>query len=104
MTSSFTAVGSGVSVPTQPAMQMEPIYPNPAAEQAMVHFTLDEPQHVRLRIYDAEGTLVQTPIDENMTSGFHMLMIDTKSLPTGSYQYVLDAGGAELRRSAIVIK
>ncbi len=104
MTGSFTAVASGVAIPLQSAMSMQPVYPNPAQSMAMVDFTLASPAHVTLRIYDAAGTLTQTPTDENMDAGPHMLMIDTKQLASGSYQYVLQAGDAVLQRSAIVVK
>ena len=70
----------------------------------MAHFTLDEPAHVTLRIFDATGNLVQTAANEEMEAGFHMLMLDTKQLASGSYQYVLQAGEAVLSRAMIVVK
>jgi plastocyanin len=104
MNSSFTAVASGVEIPNQTTMSMDPIYPNPAMEDAMVHFTLDKPAHVTLRIYNSAGTLMQTPSDEDMETGFHMLMIDTKQLASGSYQYVLQVGNDVMQRAAVVVK
>ncbi|HET6402277.1 MAG TPA: T9SS type A sorting domain-containing protein [Candidatus Kapabacteria bacterium] len=104
MTGSFSAAASGVEIPQNNKMIMDPIYPNPAMDEAMVHFTLDNPAHVTLRIYNAMGALVQTPTNEDMSAGFHMLMIDTKQLASGSYQYVLQAGDAVLRRAMIVAK
>ncbi|HEX5316451.1 MAG TPA: T9SS type A sorting domain-containing protein, partial [Candidatus Kapabacteria bacterium] len=99
MTGSFTAAAAGVENPQPVNMMMDPLYPNPAMDEAMVHFTLDKPEHVTLRIYNSTGTLVQTPTNEEMSSGFHMLMIDTKQLASGSYQYVLQAGDAVLARA-----
>ena len=104
MHGSFTAVAAGVDLPQETKMLMDPIYPNPAMDAAMVHFTLDNPAHVTLRIYNSLGTLVQTPTNEDMGAGFHMLMIDTKQLASGSYQYVLQAGDAVLARAMIVAK
>ena len=104
MRSSFTTVAAGVESPQQTNVMMDPIFPNPSMEEAMVHFTLENPAHVTLRIYNSTGVLVQTPTDENMSNGFHMLMIDTKQLASGSYQYVLQAGDAVLRREMIVVK
>lgn len=104
MNSSFTAVAAGVDIPPQTNVMMDPVYPNPAMEEAMVHFTLENPAHVTLKIYNSTGTLVQTPTNEEMSSGFHMLMIDTKELASGSYQYVLQADDAVLRRAMIVAK
>lgn len=104
MTGSFTAVASGVSLPPQTTMTMNPIYPNPAMDEAMVDFTLKDPAHVTLRIYNASGSLMQTPTNETMSAGDHMLMIDTKDLPSGNYQYVLQSGDDVLRRAMIVVK
>jgi plastocyanin len=104
MYSAFTAEAAGVEQPQQTTMVMDPVYPNPAMDEAMVHFTLENPAHVTLRIYNSIGTLVQTPTNEEMSSGFHMLMIDTKQLASGSYQYVLQAGDAVLARAMIVAK
>ena len=104
MTGTFTASAAGVDRPAESILSMDAIFPNPAMEEAMVHFTLEDPAHVTLRIYNALGNLVQTPTNEEMTAGFHMLMIDTKLLAAGSYQYVLQAGDAVLRRDAIVVK
>jgi plastocyanin len=104
MTGSFTAVAAGVENPQETNMMMDPIYPNPAMDEAMVHFTLENPAHVTLKIYNSTGTLVQTSTNENMSAGFHMLMIDTKQLASGSYQYVLQADDAVLRRAMIVAK
>jgi plastocyanin len=105
MTGAFTAASSaGVETPAETILTMDPIYPNPANMEAMVHFTLDQAAHVRLLVYDGTGKLVLKAADQEMESGFHMLTIDTKQLASGSYQYVLQAGDAVLRREMIVIK
>jgi hypothetical protein len=83
---------------------MDPIFPNPASMESMVHFTLENSGHVTLRVFDATGKLAMTPVDEEMGAGFHMAMIDTKQLASGSYQYVLQQGDAVLRREMIVVK
>ncbi len=105
MTGSFTAAsGAGVETPAETMLTMDPIYPNPANMEAMVHFALEQPAHVRLLVYDATGKLTLKAADQEMESGFHMLTIDTKQLASGSYQYVLQAGDAVLRREMIVVK
>jgi plastocyanin len=105
MTGTFTAAsGAGVETPAETILTMDPIYPNPANMEAMVHFTLDQAAHVRLLVYDGTGKLVLKAADQEMESGFHMLTIDTKQLASGSYQYVLQAGDAVLRREMMVVK
>ncbi|MDP4199323.1 MAG: T9SS type A sorting domain-containing protein [Bacteroidota bacterium] len=105
MVGSFTAsAGAGVENPATNILSMDPIFPNPANNVTMVHFTLDIPSHVRLLVYDGTGRLVTKAADQEMDAGFHMLTIDTKQLASGSYQYVLQAGEAVLRREMIVVR
>jgi plastocyanin len=104
MVGGFTAGASGVDQPIDVKLSMDPIFPNPAMTEAMVHFTLENPSHVVLRVYDVTGKLIRTAANEDMDAGFHMLTIDTKDLASGSYQYVLQAGDAVLRRAMIVVK
>jgi len=104
MKGTFSTGSAGVDPSKKTSAQMEPIYPNPAAVEAMVHFTLEKAAHVTLRVFDATGKLVSLAADEQMGEGFHMLTIDTKQFASGSYQYVLQAGDAVLRREMIVVK
>ena len=104
MVGGFSAATSGVDQPVDLKMTMDPVFPNPSMGDAMVHFALENPSHVTLRIYDATGKLALTAANEQMSAGFHMVTIDTKQLAAGSYQYVLQSGVAILRRAAIVVK
>ena len=104
MKGSFTAAAAGVEIPADTRLMMDPIYPNPSVEEAMIHFTIENPGHVTIRLFDATGKLAMTPVDETMDAGHHMVMIDTKQLVSGSYQYVLQEGDAVLRQAMIVVK
>ena len=50
---------------------------------------------------DATGKPALTVANEQMDEGFHMLTIETKQLASGSYEYVLQAGDAVLRRYVV---
>jgi len=104
MVGGFAAGASGVDQPIDVKLTMDPIFPNPAMAEAMVHFTLENHAHVLLRVFDPTGKLIHTAANEDMDAGFHMLTIDTKEMASGSYQYVLQAGDAVLRRAMIVVK
>ena len=104
MVGAFVASAAGVAPQTSGALKFQSLFPNPASNVTMVDFELTEPAHVKLLVYDATGKLVMTALDENMSAGTHMPTIDTKSLPSGSYQYVLQAGDAVLQRQAIIVK
>jgi plastocyanin len=104
MSGSFTAVASGVESLSATTISLDPLFPNPTVESANLRFTLEKPAHVTLQIFDATGKLIATTADEQMGEGFHMLTIDTKQFASGSYQYVLQAGDAVLRREMVVVK
>jgi plastocyanin len=104
MVGAFTATAAGVAPNQSGALKFQSIFPNPSNNVTMVDFELTEPAHVKLLVYDAQGKLVLTALDEQMSAGTHMPTIDTKSLASGSYQYVLQAGDAVLRRQAIIVR
>jgi hypothetical protein len=99
-----SAGNAGVNPQSNGTLKLESIFPNPANNVTMVDFELSQPAHVKLLVYDAQGKLVMTALDEQMSAGTHMPTIDTKSLASGSYQYVLQAGDAVLRRQAIIVR
>jgi hypothetical protein len=104
MAASFNVVAAGVALPPQPVATVEPLTPNPVSTQAMVHFSLDKPAHVVVSVYDNTGKLMLKAADEDMQSGFQMVMFDTKSLAAGSYQYVVQAGDAVIAKEMVVVK
>ena len=73
------------------------VVPNPAADVA--RFTLHVPVegHVTLRVYDVLGRAVHTLADRTLSSGEHLLTLDTRGLPAGLYFYRVS--GAERTRS-----
>lgn len=106
MVGGFAAAASGAGVASQAnsTIKIESLFPNPANAAATVNFELSEPAHVKLLVFDASGKLAMTAIDQNMQPGPHSQAIDTKQLESGSYQYVLQAGDATLRRQAIIVR
>lgn len=104
MKGTFHVAAAGVETAPDTKMMMDPIYPNPASMESMVHFNLASAGHVTLRVFDATGKLAMTPVDEEMDAGFHMVTLDTKQLGSGTYHYVLQEGDAVLRREMIVVK
>jgi plastocyanin len=96
--------GSGVTPQANNTLKIESLFPNPANATNIVSFELSEAAHVKLLVFDANGKLAMTALDENMGAGPHSQTIDTKQFASGSYQYVLQAGDAVLRRQAIIVR
>lgn len=67
-------------------------YPNPAADQVTVDFTMVKATDVTVSIYNIAGQVVATSSVKNAANG--KVSFDTKNIPAGSYIYAVDADGS----------
>lgn len=77
--------------------------PNPVQGAATIGFRLDQPGHVRLRLYDLRGRLVRTLVDGSRAAGEHTAVLDGNDLASGVYLYSLEANGRQVRRTCLVV-
>lgn len=105
---SITIVGStGNSTMTNSKFSISN-HPNPFNPNTTVHFTLSESQHVRVAVYDISGSLINTLLDEFITSGEKSIVWTGRNnsgrqVPAGIYFYRLEAGGyVETKRMALI--
>ena len=66
-------------------------YPNPFNPSTTISFTLQEECSVKIRIYDANGQLIETLTKENYSIGRHEINFDGKNLASGVYLYRIEA-------------
>lgn len=83
-------------------------YPNPFTEQTTISFNLDQRSFVTLSIYDLNGMVVKTLIDESMTSGKHTVIwngMNTagQELHPGFYIYELTTEMGRFRKKIVKI-
>ncbi len=89
--------------PATAAFTLESPYPNPAAGQTTVAFTVAEPAEVRVRVYDAAGRLVATLAEGLRPAGRHEVEWAPSGLAGGVYLVRVDAGShAETVRAVVV--
>lgn len=69
------------------------VFPNPAALQTSVSFTLLRPQDVNLRIMDAAGREVFTRDYPSLSAGEQMLTLPLNGLSSGLYLLRLEGDG-----------
>ncbi len=68
--------------------------PNPFAERAQLVFTLPEAERVSVRVLDAAGRAVATPLHDTwLLAGPHAIGLPAAGLAPGVYFARLDAGG-----------
>ncbi len=79
-------------------------YPNPFNPETSIKFSIPFRQNVRLLIYDINGQLAATLVDEIMDSGNHEMKFNAANLASGVYFYKLDAGGVSIVKKMVLIK
>ncbi|MBN1781256.1 T9SS type A sorting domain-containing protein [bacterium] len=77
----------------QPAMhEIVQNYPNPFNPETNIEFTVAQPCHVTLNVYDLRGRLVRTLVDEQRPAGTYNARFEARDLPSGIYTYQIQAG------------
>ena len=83
---------------------LEQNYPNPFNPTTTIQFSLSETGHASLRVFDALGREVSTLVNEVLTPGRYTATFDASSLSSGTYLYVLTAGGKRMSGSMVLAK
>ncbi|PJJ52964.1 T9SS type A sorting domain-containing protein [Hymenobacter chitinivorans] len=84
--------------------ELAPCWPNPAAEQTSISFSLAKPATVTLAVYDAQGRRVATLLDnQSQTGGDHSVQLTTTSLAAGLYHYRLEVGDRAVSRAFSIV-
>ncbi|MEO0078298.1 MAG: FlgD immunoglobulin-like domain containing protein, partial [candidate division WOR-3 bacterium] len=83
------------------------VWPNPGRPGIRLDYSLPEPAHVRLRIYDAAGKLVRDLLDAPARAGRHTVRWDGNNgsgqeVAAGIYFVKLEAGDAVLARKLVL--
>ncbi len=69
------------------------IYPNPVTEASAVQFNLEQVSNVKLNIYDSNGRLVESLIDEKLLAGNHKVLLTGIQIPTGHFIISMEVDG-----------
>lgn len=65
---------------------LAPIMPNPARDEAIINFILEEADHISLRVLDLEGRVIRDMASyEWNAAGAHIRKLDLQSWPAGTY-------------------
>ncbi len=80
------------------------VYPNPAANQAQLSFTLTETSEVAMGVYDLAGRMVYVQPVTTMNAGVKTLTIPVGDLAAGIYHVVLTAGDNNVVQKFTVTK
>ena len=81
---------SSVIVPSTYAL--ESAYPNPFNPVTTLNFSLPESQEVILQVYNLQGKVIETLINDNMEAGYHTLQWNADNHASGVYFVKMVAG------------
>ena len=90
VTLTVSLVGTGNEIPA--ITRLNGNYPNPFNPETTISFSLKEPSHVRLEIYNIQGQKVRTLIDNTMEAKYHKVIWDgcddhLQQVSSGVYLY-----------------
>jgi hypothetical protein len=86
-----TEPNMGIGVPR--AFILDQNYPNPFNPSTTIQYHVSRPADVRLRIYDVQGRLVTTLVNERLTPGTYTVPFNANNLASGTYFYRIEADG-----------
>ncbi len=85
------------------AFELHQNYPNPFNPSTTISFTLRDPGHVRVQVFNVAGQLVHDLVDGYEMAGKHEVNFDAGSLASGMYLYRIEfEGRSETKRMMLV--
>ncbi|MBN1351348.1 T9SS type A sorting domain-containing protein [candidate division KSB1 bacterium] len=85
-----TSVDFNDAVPTEFAMYQN--YPNPFNPETSIRYSVAEPTHVTIKVYNTAGQEIATLIDRQVAAGNYTANWAAKSVSSGVYFYSIKAG------------
>ncbi len=79
-------------------------YPNPFNPVTTIRFSLLQPAHVTLKLFDMLGREVSTLVDGHLAQGEHTVHYEAGDLPSGMYIYRLQTDQQKLERTMELVR
>lgn len=98
---SVTSAGNEEQVPSEFTLHQN--YPNPFNNETTISFSIPEPEHVTISIYNLIGQKIGTITDTNYDRGEHSVTWGGEGLSSGVYFYRMEAGEyIEIKRMVLL--
>jgi len=79
-------------------------YPNPFNPVTTITYQIAEPSFIRLSIYDINGRLIETLVNEHKNAGYYTVNWNAQNIVSGIYIYRIDAGEFSSVKKCLVVK
>ena len=103
----YEGVGAGMDLPL--ITELRGNYPNPFNPTTKIRFSIVDPGHVQLNIYNMKGQLVKTLVNEELEANFHEVVWNGrdnsgKTTASGVYFYKMRASNYTSTKKMILMK
>ena len=79
-------------------------YPNPFNPSTNINFSINKNQHVELSIYDIQGNVVQSLINQKLEAGAHLIKWSPNNISSGVYILSLNTPSTKISSKLLYIK
>jgi len=79
-------------------------YPNPFNPETQIKYALPVSGHVKLRIYNILGQVIEVLVDEEQDPGYKSISFDGRNIPSGVYFYKITAGSFSDVKKMLLLK
>ncbi len=79
-------------------------YPNPFNPSTKIYYDIERPEFVTLNIYDVNGKLINTLVNNSQPEGSYEVEFNGSGLSSGVYYYTLNRGNYNETRKMILMK
>ena len=86
------------------ALSKVSVFPNPAANEMTLQYTLEKAGSVRIELRNKEGNLVKVVKESNEKAGTQSVTIDASSLQEGIYYLTVISQGQQLAQKVVVAR
>jgi parallel beta-helix repeat protein/predicted outer membrane repeat protein len=79
-------------------------YPNPFSTSTVINYNIGTAGPVRLTVFDMNGRVVATLVNEVQIAGEYSILFRNTELPSGTYYYTLESNGEQRTGSMLVMR
>jgi len=79
-------------------------FPNPFNPVTNIQFEIPNDAEVVIKIFDSNGKLIDTPVNEFKQTGSHSFIFNGENLSSGIYYYKIEAAGFSLTRKMVLLR
>jgi len=80
------------------------VFPNPFNTETNIQFTLDQPENVKIELFDIKGDFIKTLASGKYAIGHHTVNLEASELQAGYYYYTFRAGNSLHTKKLSIVK